>query len=67
MPDFVETDESILNIFDLEEDIDLSYMYDNENLVKMGVPLHRNSACTCRPNTYGHQLLDICRKIIFIL
>ena len=63
LPDFVETDETLLNIFDLEEDIDLiTYMYDYENLVKLGVPLYRNSACTCRPNTYGHQLLDICRK-----
>ena len=37
-------------------------MYDYENIVKAGASLSRNSNCTGRPNTYGHMLLDFCRK-----
>ena len=61
--DYVETDKSLLNIFDLQDDVDLiNYMYDYENIVKAGASLSRNSNCTGRPNTYGHMLLDFCRK-----
>lgn len=61
--DYVETTEALLDIFDLDDDVDLiQYMYDiwYENLVKSGVSLSRNSSC--RPNAYGHKLLDFCRK-----
>lgn len=61
--DYVETDKSLLNIFDLQDDVDLiNYMYDYENIVKAGASLSRNINCTGRPNTYGHMLLDFCRK-----
>ena len=61
--DYVETDKSLLNIFDLQDDVDLiNYMYDYENIVNAGASLSRNSNCTGRPNTYGHMLLDFCRK-----
>lgn len=61
--DYVETDKSLLTIFDLQDDVDLiNYMYDYENIVKAGASLSRNSNCTGRPNTYGHMLLDFCRK-----
>ena len=61
--DYVETDKSLLNIFDLKDDVDLiNYMYDYEYIVKAGASLSRNSNCTGRPNTYGHMLLDFCRK-----
>ena len=50
-------------IFDLQDDVDLiNYMYDYENIVKAGASLYRNSNCTGKPNTYGHMLLDFCRK-----
>jgi hypothetical protein len=53
----------LLNIFDLQDDVDLiNYMYDYENIVKAGTSLYRNSNCTGRLNTYGHMLLDFCRK-----
>jgi hypothetical protein len=61
--DYVETDKSLLNIFDLQDDVDLiNYMYDYENIVNAGASLSRNSNCTGRPNTYGHMLLDFCGK-----
>jgi hypothetical protein len=44
-------------IFDL-----ISYMYDYENLLRANIPLDRKSLCTGKPNTYGHCLLDFCRK-----
>jgi hypothetical protein len=59
--DYVETDKSLLNILDLQDDL-INYMYDYENIVKAGASLSRNSNCTGRPNTYGHMLLDFCRK-----
>jgi hypothetical protein len=66
--DYVETDKSLLNIFDLQDDVDLiNYMYDYENIVKAGASLYRNSNCTGRPNIYGHMLLDFVEKITFIL
>jgi hypothetical protein len=49
--DYVETDKSLLTIFDLQDDVDLiNYMYDYENIVKAGASLSRNSNCTGRPN-----------------
>ena len=60
--DFVETDESIFDVLDTE-DIELfDYLYDYENLAKNGIPLERSSECTCKPNSYGHKLLDICKN-----
>ena len=60
---YVEADKSLLNIFDLQDDVDLiNYMYDYENIAKGGASLSRNIKCTGRPNTYGHMLLDFCRK-----
>jgi hypothetical protein len=61
--DYVETDKSLLTIFYLQDDVDLiNYMHDYKNIVKAGASLSRNSNCTGRPNTYGHMLLDFCRK-----
>lgn len=61
--DYVETDKSLLDLFDLDEDVDLiKFMYDYENLTKAGIPLDRKNSCTGRPNAYGHRLLDFCRK-----
>jgi hypothetical protein len=37
-------------------------MYDYENLLRANIPLDRKSLCTGKPNTYGHCLLDFCRK-----
>jgi hypothetical protein len=38
--DYVETDKSLLTIFDLQDDVDLiKYMYDYENIVKAGASL----------------------------
>jgi hypothetical protein len=35
--DYVETDKSLLTIFDLQDNVDLiNYMYDYENIVKAG-------------------------------
>ena len=60
---FVKTDESPLHIFDLNDNFELiNYMYDYENLVKFGVHLYKKSDCACKPNVYGHKLLDLCRK-----
>ena len=41
----------------LQNDVDLiNYMYDYEYIVKGGASLSRNSNCTGRPNTYGHNV-----------
>ena len=63
LQDYVETDKSLLDIFDMLDDVDLiNFMYDYENIVKAGASLIRKSTCTARTNTYGHMLLDMCRK-----
>ena len=63
LPDFVQPDEALLENFDLYDDPDLiSYMYDYENLLRANLPLNRKSTCTSRPNSFGHKLLDFCRK-----
>lgn len=63
LSDYAKPDEELLDIFDLHEDIDLiSYMYDYENLLRANIPLNRKRLCTGKPNTYGHCLLDLCRK-----
>ena len=61
--DYVENTEALLDIFHLKDDVDLiQYMYDYDNIVKSGFSLSINSSCNCRPNAYGHKLLDFCRK-----
>ena len=63
--DYVATDKSLLNIFYLQDDVDLiNYMYDYETIVKAGASMSSNSNCTGR--------LHICylifvEKITFIL
>ena len=62
LPDFTFPDESI-NIFDLDYDAEiLEYLYDFEKLLQNDIPLQRVSECTCRPNNYGHRLLEICKN-----
>ena len=63
LADFVIPDESIVRLFDLDGDSDmLNYMYDFEYLPQNGISLQRVSKCSCRPNNYGHKLLDMCKR-----
>ena len=38
-------------------------MYDFENLTRYNIPLIRSTQCACRPNNYGHKLLNLCKKL----
>ncbi|CAC5396444.1 unnamed protein product [Mytilus coruscus] len=63
LPDYIIPDESVVSMFDLDCDADiLEYLYDFENLTQNKISLQRVSQCTCRPNKYGHRLLELCRK-----
>ncbi|CAG2253788.1 unnamed protein product [Mytilus edulis] len=63
LPDYIIPDESVVSMFDLDCDADiLDYLYDYENLTRNKITLQRVSQCTCRPNKYGHRLLELCRK-----
>ncbi|CAG2217089.1 unnamed protein product [Mytilus edulis] len=63
LPDYIIPDESVVSMFDLDCDADiLEYLYDFENLIQNKISLQRVSQCTCRPNKYGHRLLELCRK-----
>jgi len=51
-------------MFDLDSDSDiLEYMYDYQNLVQYNIPLQRVTKCVCKPNNYGHKLLNLCKKM----
>ncbi|XP_063418981.1 uncharacterized protein LOC134701789 [Mytilus trossulus] len=59
LPDYIIPDESVVSMFDLDCDADiLDYLYDYENLTRNKITLQRVSQCTCRPNKYGHRLLQ---------
>ncbi|XP_063399702.1 uncharacterized protein LOC134684345 [Mytilus trossulus] len=63
LPNYIIPDESVVSMFDLDCDADiLDYLYDYENLTRNKITLQRVSQCTCRPNKYGHRLLELCRK-----
>jgi hypothetical protein len=55
--DFIISDETLLDLFNLDSDNDvLSYMLDYENLENLenqGVPLSRVSQCSCQQITMG--------------
>ena len=62
--DYIVPDETLLDILHLDSDDDiLSYLFDFENLQSYNIPLTRSSECSCRPNNYGHKLLNICKKL----
>jgi hypothetical protein len=59
--DYVEIDKSLLNIFDLQDDVDLiNHMYDYGNIVNAGASLSRNSNCT------GDQTHMVICYLIFV-
>jgi hypothetical protein len=63
LPDFCCPDENFLDIINLRYDEEiLKYFYDHNNLVENGVSLYRYTQCTCRPNTYGKRLIELCKK-----
>lgn len=67
LSDYIVPDDSIVNMFDLDSDSDiLEYMYDYQNLVQYNIPLQRVTKCVCKPNNYGHKLLNLCKKNKYI-
>ena len=64
LADYIIPDDTINSIFNLDEDQDIiSYLYDYVNVNKFNIPLSRVTKCTCKPNSYGHKLLSICKKM----
>ena len=63
LPDFVIPDESVVDLFNLDTDCDIiDFLYDYVKLPQQGISLDRVTKCSCRPNNYGHKLLDLCKK-----
>ncbi|CAC5377297.1 unnamed protein product [Mytilus coruscus] len=64
LPDYIIPDDNIIDILNLDEDNEiLEYLFDYQNLLRNNIPLHRVSGCFCKPNNYGHRLLNLCKKI----
>lgn len=59
--DYIEPDDSILDLFDFDTDL-YDYMYDFQNLLNHEIPLKRVSKCKGRTNNYGHKLLEVCKR-----
>jgi hypothetical protein len=51
--DYIEVDDSILDLFDIDTDL-YDYMYDFQNLLNHEIPLKRVSKCKGRTNNYDH-------------
>jgi hypothetical protein len=55
--DYVEADKSLLNIFDLQDDVDLiNYMYDYETIVKTGASMSRKPIAYIQKMYLGIQV-----------
>ncbi|CAC5413300.1 unnamed protein product [Mytilus coruscus] len=64
LPDYIILDDNIIDILNLDEDNEiLEYLFDYQNLLRNNIPLHRVSGCSCKPNNYGHRLLNLCKKL----
>ncbi|CAC5396410.1 unnamed protein product [Mytilus coruscus] len=64
LPDYIIPDDNIIDILNLDEDNEiLEYLFDYQNLLRNNIPLHRVSGCSCKPNNYGHRLLNLCKKL----
>lgn len=59
--DYIEPDDSILDLFDIDTDL-YDYMYDFQNLLNHKISLKRVSKCKGRTNNYGHKLLEVCKR-----
>ena len=63
LQDYIVPDQCIVDMFDIESDKEiLEFMYDFENLRQYDIPLQRVTKCSCTPNSYGHKLLNLCKK-----
>ena len=59
--DYIEIDDPILDLFDIDTDL-YDYMHDFQNLLNHEIPLKRVSKCKGRTNNYGHKLLEVCKR-----
>ncbi|CAG2213504.1 unnamed protein product [Mytilus edulis] len=41
----------------------MHYFSDYNGLLTNNISMQRYSKCACRPNTYGHRLLELCKKM----
>ncbi|CAC5412157.1 unnamed protein product [Mytilus coruscus] len=66
---YTNEDDNIIDILNLDEDNEiLEYLFDYQNLLRNNIPLYGVSGCSCKPNNYGHRLLNLCKKLnIYIL
>ena len=63
LSDYIIPDETLLEMFDLDSDAAIvEFLYDFVKLKENDIPLQRVSKCTCRPNNYGHKLLELCKN-----
>ncbi|CAG2188201.1 unnamed protein product [Mytilus edulis] len=60
LPDFCSPDDNFLQIMNINSDEEiLKYFHDHNNI---GISLYRYTQCKCKPNTFGHRLLELCKK-----
>ena len=68
LQDYVEPDESLLDILNLYDEIDLiDFLYDFENLTRQGIPPLRVSQDENKPNSFGVKLIEFCNKHNFYI
>ena len=60
LPDYIEIDDSLSNILELDEET-LSSFNEYENLKTLNIPIDRTSKCT-KINSRGRRLLDTCKN-----
>ncbi|CAG2240694.1 unnamed protein product [Mytilus edulis] len=63
LPDYVIPDQHLLEILNTDDTQTMHYFSDYNGLLTNNISLQRYSKCACRPNTYGHRLLELCKKM----
>ena len=68
LKDYTIPDENLLDVLDLNHDMDLlEFLYDYENLQRLGIPLSRVSQDNNKPNSYGYKLIEFCNRLNFYI
>ncbi|CAG2245049.1 EIF4B [Mytilus edulis] len=57
--DYVIPDQLLLEILNTDDTHTMQYFSDYNGLLTNNISLQRYSKCACRPNTYGHRLLEL--------
>ncbi|CAG2200463.1 unnamed protein product [Mytilus edulis] len=63
LPDYVIPDQHLLEILNTDDTQTMHYFSDYNGLLTNNISMQRYSKCACRPNTYGHRLQELCKKM----